>query len=55
MIALQFSTLHTHGSSHGSTRVIRRAYTLPLYVKMVDEAYQMWSALEQETGTKLYE
>ena len=53
--SIQFSALHSRGSSHGSSRITRRAYDYPFYVKMMDEAFRMWSALEEESDTKLYE
>jgi hypothetical protein len=51
---LQFSSLHTRGSSHGSSRITRRAYSKPYYVHMMDEAYRLWADIEKESGTKLY-
>ena len=45
---------HSFGSSHGRTRVIREAYfEHPLYVPIVQRAYDLWSELEQETGEQL--
>jgi sarcosine oxidase len=45
---------HGFGSSHGRTRVIREAYfEHPLYVPIVQRAYDLWSELEQETGEHL--
>jgi sarcosine oxidase len=44
-----------HGSSHGRTCIIREAYfEHPLYVPLVQRAYELWSALEELTGTVLY-
>jgi sarcosine oxidase len=51
----QFEPPHTHGSSHGETRVIREAYfEHPIYVPLVQRAYQLWEELERETGQQLY-
>ena len=50
----QFSALHSRGSSHGSSRITRRAYTKPYYIQMMDDSYSMWEDLERETGTQLF-
>lgn len=45
---------HSFGSSHGRTRIIREAYfEHPLYVPIVQRAYELWSELERETGEQL--
>lgn len=45
---------HDRGSSHGSFRIIRRAYfEHPDYIPLVNEAYTMWAELEQATGESL--
>lgn len=45
---------HTRGSSHGETRMIREAYfEHPLYVPLVQRAYELWSRLERESGIGL--
>lgn len=50
----RFRPPHAHGSSHGETRIIRKAYfENPLYVPMVEQAQMGWEALERETGTHL--
>ncbi|MFC7165315.1 N-methyl-L-tryptophan oxidase [Halospeciosus flavus] len=42
---------HTMGSSHGVTRIIRRAYyEHPAYVPLVERAYELWDDLADETG-----
>ncbi|MEX1158583.1 MAG: N-methyl-L-tryptophan oxidase [Thermomicrobiales bacterium] len=42
---------HTHGSSHGVSRIIREAYfEAPEYVPLVQRAYTLWRELEKETG-----
>jgi sarcosine oxidase len=50
----QYSPLHTLGSSHGRTRIIREAYfEHPLYVPLVQRAWTLWEELERETGAGL--
>ncbi|REJ93743.1 MAG: FAD-dependent oxidoreductase, partial [Planctomycetota bacterium] len=50
----RFSPPHEYGSSHGETRVIRRAYPEhPDYVPLVDRAFRQWRELESETGREL--
>jgi sarcosine oxidase len=46
---------HALGSSHGETRVIREAYFEdPLYVPLVQRAYQLWAELEERSEAQLY-
>ena len=50
----RFSPPHTFGSSHGETRIIREAYfEHPVYVPMVQRAYELWRDLEKESGVTL--
>jgi sarcosine oxidase len=50
----QFQPGHTHGSSHGRSRVIRLAYfEHPAYVPLLRRAYELWRKLEQDTGRAL--
>jgi sarcosine oxidase len=50
----RFSPPHAFGSSHGETRIIREAYfEHPVYVPMVQRAYELWRDLEQESGKTL--
>ncbi|MEO2007157.1 MAG: FAD-dependent oxidoreductase, partial [Pirellulaceae bacterium] len=52
----QYTPAHSRGSSHGHTRVIRKAYfEHPDYVPLLIDAYQQWSVLEEETDTRLFE
>lgn len=47
----QFHPVHDRGSSHGETRMIRQSYAEhPSYVPLVTRAYELWDALEKETG-----
>ncbi len=49
----RFDDGHARGSSHGRTRMIRRAYPNPVWNGLVDNAFEAWAALERETGRKL--
>src|SRR3954453_23856423 len=50
----QFPPVHDRGSSHGHTRIIRRAYyEHPNYVPLVRRAFERWYDLEQRTGRHL--
>src|SRR5580704_1137380 len=50
----QFPLVHDQGSSHGHTRIIRKAYyEHPDYVPLVQRAYERWYDLEQRTGRHL--
>ncbi len=50
----QFDIGHDRGSSHGATRLIRRAYfEHPDYVPLVDRAYALWEELERACSRKL--
>jgi sarcosine oxidase len=50
----QFAPRHTLGSSHGDSRIIREMYfEHPLYVPLVQRAYELWQALERDAGDAL--
>jgi sarcosine oxidase len=50
----QFPLVHTRGSSHGHTRIIRTAYAEgPAYVPLARRAFERWYELEQLTGRHL--
>ncbi|MFE2432611.1 N-methyl-L-tryptophan oxidase [Streptomyces sp. NPDC059373] len=49
----RFRTGHDLGSSHGATRMIRRAYPHPVWDGLVDTAYRAWRSLEDEAGVEL--
>ena len=52
----RFTPPHTFGSSHGQTRIIREAYfEHPLYVPIVQRAYENWDELERETEQQLFQ
>lgn len=50
----RFDVPNTRGSSHGGTRIVRRAqHEGPGYVPLADRAYELWRELETETGRDL--
>src|SRR6476620_7838420 len=50
----RFHPPHNFGSSHGDSRIIREAYfEHPLYVPLVQRAYELWADLEKQSGAKL--
>lgn len=50
----QFPLVHSHGSSHGHTRIIRTAYAEhPDYVPLARRSFSRWYELEQLTGRHL--
>jgi sarcosine oxidase len=50
----QFDVGHDRGSSHGDTRIIRKAYfEHPDYVPLLHRAYELWRELEGGTGRQL--
>lgn len=52
----RFAPPHAFGSSHGQTRIIREAYfEHPLYVPLVQRAYENWVELERESGQRLFQ
>lgn len=52
----QFPPVHDRGSSHGETRIIRKAYfEHPDYVPLLMRAYELWQELENESSRKLME
>lgn len=50
----RFTPPHNRGSSHGQSRIIRKAYhESPMYVPLVKEAYNLWESLEKVSGKQL--
>ncbi|WP_326761823.1 aminotransferase class V-fold PLP-dependent enzyme [Streptomyces phaeochromogenes] len=49
----RFPMGHTEGSSHGRTRMIRRAYPAEIWDGLVDTAYNAWQELELASGQRL--
>jgi sarcosine oxidase len=52
----RYTPPHTFGSSHGDSRIIREAYfEHPVYVPMVQRAFELWRNLERVSGATLLE
>jgi len=49
----QFEPGHTRGSSHGRTRMTRRAYPNPVWNPLVDSAFDGWAAWSADSGRTL--
>ncbi|MDT4910892.1 MAG: sarcosine oxidase [Pseudonocardiales bacterium] len=49
----QFAAGHARGSSHGSARIVRRAYGDALYVSLTGRAFELWRELELTSGAQL--
>jgi sarcosine oxidase len=49
----QFELGHSRGASHDTSRILRRSYHTPGYVRLAGEAYDDWRALEQAAGEQL--
>lgn len=49
----QFGIGHAQGSSHGRSRIVRKAYPDPFYTQIMAEAYPLWRELERTTGQRL--
>ena len=51
----RFGIAHDRGSSHGDTRIIRKAYMEhPDYVPLLHRAYELWEELEEEEAGELF-
>lgn len=49
----RFELGHTRGASEDHSRIIRRSYHTPGYVRLADRAYRAWEEVERESGTRL--
>ncbi len=50
----RFHVAHDRGSSHGRTRIIRKAYfEHPGYVPLLHRAYELWARIEAESSRRL--
>jgi sarcosine oxidase len=49
----QFELEHSHGSSHGRTRIVRVAYPEPEWVRLAEDAMRGWRELETQSGQEL--
>jgi sarcosine oxidase len=46
---------HSHGSHHGESRIIRKAYyEHPAYVPLLERAFALWSELAERSATRLF-
>ncbi len=49
----QFQVGHTHGSSHGESRIFRLTYADPAYTRLMRESLVLWRELEHESGEEI--
>ncbi|BDM69061.1 N-methyltryptophan oxidase [Streptomyces nigrescens] len=50
----KFGPVHSHGSSHGGSRITRQSYFEdPAYVPLLLRAYELYEELEQATGREI--
>jgi len=49
----QFEIGHDRGSSHGNSRLVRKAYPDAFYTVCMEEAYPLWAELEQHADRRL--
>jgi monomeric sarcosine oxidase len=49
----QFEPGHVHGGSHGSARIVRRAYGDALYTRLTGRAFELWRELELDSGASV--
>jgi monomeric sarcosine oxidase len=49
----QFSPGHTNGSSHGNSRIVRKAYPDPFYTEIMQEGYALWQELQTQTNEQI--
>jgi sarcosine oxidase len=50
----QHEMLHAHGSSHGTSRIIRIVYDDPFYVRLAMTARPMWDELQQRADVGVF-
>ncbi|HEY3737394.1 MAG TPA: FAD-dependent oxidoreductase [Jatrophihabitans sp.] len=53
LVLEQFEPDHGRGSSHGSARIVRRAYGDRLYVSLTGRAFELWREVEAASGRSL--
>ena len=49
----QFAFGHARGSSHDWSRIIRKSYFTPAYVRLAKAAYDAWDALERDASEQV--
>jgi len=50
----QHDMLHAHGSSHGSSRIVRLVYGDPFYVRLAVAARPLWDELQKQSDTEVF-
>jgi sarcosine oxidase len=55
LVIEQFEVGHDRGSSHGSARIVRLSYPEERWVRLAQESFPLWRALEAESGKELLE
>lgn len=53
LLVERFHIGHDRGSSHGHSRIFRLSYREVRYVRMAQEARELWHALEQDAGDRV--
>jgi sarcosine oxidase len=53
LVLEQFEPHHARGSSHGSARIVRRAYGDLLYTQLTGAAFELWREVQLQSGTTL--
>lgn len=53
LVLERFDVGHSHGSSHGATRIFRLAYPEPDYVHLAQAAQEAWRRLEEKAREEL--
>ncbi|NIH54055.1 glycine/D-amino acid oxidase-like deaminating enzyme [Lysinibacter cavernae] len=51
----RFTPGHKEGASHGASRNLNLSYSEPNYLSLLQRAVPLWSELEQETGTSVFD
>ena len=52
----QFGPAHAFGSSHGGSRIVRKAYFEgPAYVPLLMRSYELWDELSADFGERLFD
>lgn len=53
LVVEQFGPGNDRGSSHGSARIVRRAYNDALYTALTGQAFELWRELERQSGASI--
>ncbi|MEI7576365.1 MAG: FAD-dependent oxidoreductase [Armatimonadota bacterium] len=49
----QYKPGHTNGSSHGNSRIVRKAYPDPFYTEIMQEGYRLWQELQSQATEQI--